>query len=42
MDKWIVWDKKFEVGYKRIDDQHRELINIINDLHACVRIGRLI
>lgn len=33
-DKWIIWSEKFEVGYKRVDDQHRELINIINDLHA--------
>ena len=33
-DKWIIWNEKFEVGYKRVDDQHRELINIINDLHA--------
>ena len=41
MDKWIVWDKKFEVGYKRIDDQHRELINIINDLHAASELGDL-
>lgn len=32
-NKWIIWSEKFEVGYKRIDDQHRELINIINDLH---------
>ena len=33
-NKWIIWSEKFEVGYKRVDDQHRELINIINDLHA--------
>ena len=33
-NKWIIWSEKYEIGYKRVDDQHRELINIINDLHA--------
>ncbi|MEI0478306.1 bacteriohemerythrin [Brachyspira pulli] len=32
-DGWIKWDKKFQTGYKRIDDQHKELVNIINDLY---------
>ena len=41
-NKWIIWSEKFEVGYKRIDDQHRELINIINDLHASAEKGNLL
>lgn len=32
-NKWINWSKKFEVGYKRIDEQHKELVNILNDLY---------
>lgn len=32
-DGWIKWDKQFQTGYKRIDDQHKELVNIINDLY---------
>ncbi|MBW5390349.1 bacteriohemerythrin [Brachyspira hampsonii] len=34
--KYIVWEDKYKVGYKRIDDQHLELIEIINDLHDCM------
>ena len=35
-DKYIVWEDKYKVGYKRIDDQHMELIEIINDLYDCM------
>ena len=35
-EKYIVWEDKYKVGYKRIDDQHLELIEIINDLHDCM------
>ena len=31
--EWIKWDDKYKIGYKRIDDQHKELVNIINDLY---------
>lgn len=30
---WIKWEDRFKTGYKRIDNQHKELINIINDLY---------
>ena len=30
---WIKWDNKLKTGYKRIDDQHKELVDIINDLY---------
>lgn len=33
--KYIIWEDKYKVGYKRIDDQHLKLIEIINDLHNC-------
>lgn len=29
----IKWDDNYKIGYKRIDDQHKELVNIINDLY---------
>ena len=32
--KWIKWENKYKTGYKRIDDQHKELVNIINDLYS--------
>lgn len=31
--RWIVWKDDFNTGYKRIDDQHKELVSIINDLY---------
>lgn len=34
--EWIKWDDKYKIGYKRIDDQHKELVNIINDLYDCI------
>ena len=40
-NKWIIWSEKYEIGYKRVDDQHRELINIINDLHSAAENGGL-
>ena len=30
---WIKWEERFKTGYKRIDNQHKELVNIINDLY---------
>ena len=38
---WIKWDNKYQTGYKRIDDQHRELVNIINDLYETGVVGDL-
>lgn len=41
-EKWIIWDGKFEIGYKRIDEQHKELVNIINDLYDASRDGNIL
>ena len=30
--KYIVWEDKYKTGYKIIDEQHIELIKIINNL----------
>jgi len=37
---YINWDKKFETGIKKIDKQHKELANIINQLHEDVIINK--
>lgn len=38
MNKQIVWDKSFETGIDEVDAQHRQLVEIINELEA--GIGR--
>ena len=38
--EWIKWDDKYKIGYKRIDDQHKELVNIINGLYNCIGYSR--
>ena len=32
----IKWENRFNTGYKRVDDQHRELVNILNKLNLLV------
>ena len=33
----IIWDHKYDTGIAMIDDQHKELLQLINELHqACV------
>ena len=32
-NRYIKWEDKYNTGYKRIDDQHVELIEIANDLY---------
>ena len=32
----IKWENKFNTGYKRVDDQHKELVNILNKLNLLV------
>ena len=31
-NRYIIWKDKYKTGYKKIDDQHRELIEIANHL----------
>lgn len=33
---FIIWEDKYNTGYKGIDEQHIELIGIINDFYNCV------
>ena len=32
----IKWENRFNTGYKRVDDQHKELVNILNKLYILV------
>ena len=37
MTKKIIWDQqKFSVGSKRLDEQHKELVSIINEMIDCI------
>ena len=36
----IVWEEKFSVGVKEIDEQHKKWISIINDLHDSLISGQ--
>lgn len=31
---WILWKSEFETGYKHVDDQHKELVKILNNLYT--------
>lgn len=33
------WDDKFNIGVKDIDDQHKELLNIISHLRSAIKTG---
>lgn len=34
------WEARFETGIREIDDQHKRLIWLINDLHEAMKEGR--
>ena len=36
----INWDEKFSVSNKTIDDQHKQLVKLINDLFDSMRSGK--
>ena len=31
-DKMVVWDEAFSVGYPAIDDEHKKLVAMVNEL----------
>ena len=37
---FITWKKEFEVGYLKVDDQHKELVSIINKLADAMGQGK--
>lgn len=36
----LAWDRRYSVGVKILDDQHRILIGILNDFHEAMIFGR--
>lgn len=36
----IEWDDKLVIGINRIDNQHKELIRIVNELHEAMKSGK--
>ena len=34
------WTKKYSVGVKALDDQHKNLVNMLNELHAAMLKGQ--
>lgn len=40
-DKFIDWDNKYNTGHSKIDEEHKELINILNDLYRDIVINKI-
>jgi hemerythrin len=36
----INWSNDYSVNIKDIDDQHVKLVNLINDLHSAMKLGK--
>jgi len=42
MDEYFVaWDDSFSVGFEHIDNQHKELVKMVNDLYNACKKGAL-
>ncbi|RKZ39980.1 MAG: hemerythrin [Gammaproteobacteria bacterium] len=39
-DKIIEWSDELSVGIQEIDEQHKVLVNILNELNAAIKTGR--
>ncbi len=37
---YIAWDSAYSVGYTYIDNQHKKLINIVNNFYSAVKHGK--
>ncbi len=37
---YIVWDDKFTINFKLIDDQHKTLVELVNELHDAMSVGK--
>jgi len=39
-DKFINWENKYNTGHSKIDEQHKKLVNILNDLYRGIAISK--
>ena len=39
-EEWIRWEKSFELGIPAIDEQHRHLVGLCNQLHGEIMASR--
>lgn len=37
---WVKWEKKFELGIPAIDEQHKHLVRLCNQLHSEIMLRR--
>ena len=40
-DKFINWDNKYNTGHAKIDEQHKELVKILNDIYRDTAINKV-
>lgn len=38
--RYLVWKPFYDVGHRQLDDQHREIVNIINELYSAIQEDR--
>lgn len=36
----IAWEEKYSVNVKEIDDQHKKLVQLVNELHDAMLVGK--
>jgi len=37
---YISWDEKFSISFKMIDEQHKTLVDLVNNLHVAMAVGK--
>ena len=40
MKELISWNEQYSVGIKKFDDEHKVILNLINQLHSAMRSGK--
>lgn len=37
---YITWDESYSIGQKNVDEQHKTLVKLINELHDAMSLGK--